>query len=114
MAGRLKKKAESGRRGASEDDYDTDVREILDTGDLELVEQLVTGAGVDVNHCLTSHYSWSLALYAAYRVDHRLLRLEVSSNSGSIFIETYFWATVAYIRAYIRIFSRHTRTLLIN
>jgi len=73
LEGRLKKRAESGNGKGPPDEYDTDLREILDTGDLDLLDQLVTGAGLSVNHSLISHNGWSLALYAAGRADHHVL-----------------------------------------
>ena len=70
----MKKRAESGNGKGPPDEYDTDLREILDTRDLDLLDQLVTGAGLSVNHSLISHNGWSLALYAAGRADHHVLR----------------------------------------
>jgi len=73
LEGRLHKKAESGNGKGPPHEYDPDILEILDTGDMDLMDHLVTGGGLSVNHSLKSHNGWSLALYAAGRADHHVL-----------------------------------------
>lgn len=57
-----------------DDDFDSDIRLVLDSGDLELVSQLVNQAGVDINFSLSSAFNWSLALYSVSRADYILLK----------------------------------------
>ena len=63
-----------------DDDFDCDIREILETGDVGLLEALVTEAGVDINHSLVSVYKWSLALFTASRGRHELLRFDIDEH----------------------------------
>ena len=57
-----------------DDDFDSDIRLVLDSGDLELLSQLVNQAGVDINFSLSSAFNWSLALYLVSRADYILLK----------------------------------------
>lgn len=61
-------------KSSPDQDFDSDIKEILDTGDVEVVLELLDEAGVEVDRPLASAYGWSLALYVTSRADHKLLR----------------------------------------
>jgi len=57
----------------TKNDFDTDIRFVLDTKDPQVVDNFLTECGVDINYMLSSAHGWSLAMYAASKADYKLL-----------------------------------------
>jgi len=61
-------------KSTPEDDYDLDIKELLDTDDVVLLQEAVDGGAFDVNHRLNCCYGWSLTLYVASRARSSMLK----------------------------------------
>jgi len=62
-------------KSSDDGEYDVDIKELLDTDDVGLLQEAVDEGAFDVNHRLKCCYGWSLALYAASLARSSLLKL---------------------------------------